>query len=250
MEVTPEFGPGDATVEVEVLIDVAVGGQPAHLAGVGSDDAEAARNLMLDQALEGPEQHGQSLALVRTTDEQHPQVLGLGLRAARCGFDVDSVRDDRVVTAVPAAAGPGCRLGDRDPGGKTVHHPLRTGQGRQAMRHRLGCVGVECADHRSVAGEARIPTVDRSGRLVDVDDVEVALLDGPARDADRLGEERDVRDRAVGTDPDRATGGNQVVRELDLFSRRPVEQLGKTVGRIERGNDTHVMASIDEFLGQ
>ena len=55
----------------------------------------------------------------RPTKSRRSSSLG-GLRALRRSVDVDAVRDDRVLAAEPAAAGPGGGLGDGDPRGELV----------------------------------------------------------------------------------------------------------------------------------
>ncbi len=94
------------------------------------------------------------------------------LRAVRSAADVDPVGDDLVVTAEPAPARPLGRLGDGDPCRELVDHAPGSEQVGGVVGDRLGRVGVEGADHRSLGVKRRVPPDQRRDRLVDVDHVE------------------------------------------------------------------------------
>ena len=79
------------------------------------------------------------------------------------------------MAAEPAPAGPGGRLGDGDPRREPVDHAPGAEQVGDVVGDRLGRVGVEGPDHRSLGVKRRVPADQRRDRLVDVDDVELAL---------------------------------------------------------------------------
>ena len=189
VQLGPEALAGDAAADVDRAHQLGVGDVAEDVLAVGADHGEAAGNV-LDQGAEGGQQDRQALALLGAADEEDPQLLAARRRRARRRVDVDPVGDDRVVAAVPAATGPGGRLGDGDPGREAVEHPPGAGRVGDVVGHRLGRVGVEGPDHRRPRAQRRVPADQRRQRLVDVDDVELVGAHRPARGDDPAARER------------------------------------------------------------
>jgi hypothetical protein len=246
----PQLRAGDAARQVDEAQQLRVRQVAEDVLALGPDHGQPAGHV-LDQGAEGGEQDRQALALLGAADEGDPELAAGRLRPGRSGADVDPVGDDLVAAAVPAPAGPGRRLGDGDPGREAVEEAAGADRGGDVVGDRLGRVGVEGADDRGAGAERRVPADQRHQRLVDVDHVELALAQlPPRRDRAAGGEGRDVGDRAVGADPDRAAEGGEVVRQLARFRRRPVQRTAEPIRRIEGSEDADVVAPAEELLGK
>ena len=149
MQLGPEILAGDAAVDVDRAQQLGVGEVAQHVLALGPDHGQPAGHV-LDQGAEGGQQDRQPLALLGPADEEDPQLLAGRVGRAGSGADVDPVGDDRVVAAVPAAAGPGGRLGDGDPGREAVEEAAGADRVGDVVGQRLGRVGVEGADHRGL----------------------------------------------------------------------------------------------------
>ena len=171
-----------------------------------ADHRQLGRDL-LAQRLEGAQEDRQALALDGLADEGDPQRLARCAAAGRGdapGRQRDAVRDDPVVAAVEAPAGPGGGLGDRDAPGQVVElaagpHEVRDHVRRPGLR-----VAVEGADHRRVGRGHGVPGQRRRDRLVHVHDVEAARAQLPPHLRDAVRGAGEVRDRAVGRPADGA----------------------------------------------
>jgi hypothetical protein len=162
---------------------------------------------VLTQRLERAQEHRQALSLDRLPDEDQPQRrVGIARHFGQLGRHLDPVRDDAVLAAVEAPAGPRSGLGNGDAHMKVVELALGPEHevGEEAVAERVLGVAVEGADQRRARGVERVVADPRRVRLVDVDDVEVAGPQLAAQSGDRVGRQREVRDRAVGLDPDGA----------------------------------------------
>jgi hypothetical protein len=246
----PEPVFGDATADLDPAQRLRVGEVTQHVVAFGADHCEAGGDV-LDQRFEGAQQDRQALALLRPADEQHAQLPADRLRPARSGVDVDPVGDYLVVAAEPATAGPGGRLGDRDPRREPVEDAPRPEGRGDVVRDRLGRVGVEGADDGSARAEGRVPADQRHDRLVHVDDVEIAAAKLAPRGEDAAGREgSEVGDRAVGGEARRAAQRHEVVGRPPLLRRRPVKRPAEPVGRVEGSENANVMAAAEELLGK
>ena len=212
-QLSPENRVRDLAEHVDVVHQVRVADAARDLLGVRADDGQPGGDV-LDQRLEGGEQDRQALALLGPPDEEEPKLVARGLQALRRGPDVDAVGDDRVLAAEPAAAGPGGRLGDGDAGGELVEAATGAEQAGRVIREGLGRVGVERPHDGSAAEDHRVPADDRRQRLVHVDDVVVAGLELTAERDRALRKDREIRDRAVRADAERAPQRDQVVGSL------------------------------------
>ena len=225
-----------------------VGEVAEHVLALGADHGEAAGHV-LDQGAESGQQDRQALALLRAADEEHAQLLARRLRPLRRGGDVDAVGDHLVVAAEPAPPGPGGRLGDGDPRREPVEDAPGAERRGDAVGQCLGRVGVEGADRGGVGAERGVPADQRHHRLVDVDDVEVALVQLAARGDHAAGREgREVGDRAVGGEARRAPERDQVVGDLARLRRGTVQGPAEAAGRIEWREHANVMAAAEELL--
>ncbi len=246
----PQLRAGDAAGKVDEAQQLRVGQVAEHVLALGADHGQPAGHV-LDQGTEGGEQDRQPLALLGAADESDAQLVAGRLRPGRGGVDVDAVGDDLVAAAKPAPAGPGGRLGDGDPGREPVEEAAGANRVGDVVGEGLGRVGVEGADDRGAGTESRVPADQRHHRLVDVDDVEVAVAELPARRQDAAGQRgREVGDGAVGADPDRAPERGEVIRQLPRFGRRPVQGTAEPIRRIEGSEDTHVVAPAEKLLGK
>ncbi len=164
---------------------------------------------------------------------------------------VDPVRDDLVRASVPAPPGPGGGLGDRDPLVQLVELALRAEHVRDPVRTGLRRIRVEGADDGCVGERAGIPGEHRGGRLLHVDDVELAGAELTPHAGDRIGQGRDVGDGAVRGNPDRATERDQVVRARpDARFSTAVERASEAIGRVPGGQDADLVIPGDEVLGE
>ena len=98
----------------------------------------------------------------------------------------------------------------------------------------LGRVGVEGADDGRAGERAGVPAQHRRRRLVDVDDVEAPGLELASHRGHRGGKRRQVRDGAVGGEPDRSLERDQVVGAARGSAARAVEHPAEAVRRIPR----------------
>ena len=217
-------------------LDVRLGSGLGEIAGdvvvAGADDGEL-RGHVLDEALEGLQQDGQALALLGPADEQHSQLLGLGLRSGRRPVQVDPVRDDLVLASEPAPAGPGGRFGNRDPRVKLVELAAGAGEVGDVVRDRLGRVGVEGRDHRRAAIRDRVPADEACGWLVHVHHVGVELGKLAAQGDGARRERRVVGDRAVHPERHAASERAHVAGLLPLLRGSLVEQAREPVGPVQ-----------------
>ena len=193
----------------------------------------------------GVEQHGQALAgLVETAEEHQPLETGRGRTDLRhvggvgcCGIlrDAHAVGDEHRVAAelldLPAPR----HLRHGDAAADALQHRPQQGRGqlqRQRLRRRRVVRGHDGA-HRGAHGEHGVA---RRIRLVDVQHVEVAVGD-PAPDLPRRhGAERQPRHRPVVRDRDRAPAA------LDEF--------GYLGGRAGRTDQADLVAARPELLAQ
>jgi hypothetical protein len=204
---------------------------------------------VLDQGAEGGQQDRQALALLRAADEEDPQLLGGRGRLARRRVDVDPVGDDRVVAAVPAAAGPGCGLGHGDPGREAVEEAAGADRVGDVVGQGPGRVGMEGADHGRPRAEGGVPADQRHQRLVDVDHVEAAAAHLAARRHDATGREGgEVGDGAVGAEAGGAPERRQVLGRVVRFGARPVQQATDPAWRIEGSEHADVVAPREKLL--
>ena len=248
-QLAPENRVRDLAEHVDVLHQVRVADAARDLLGVRADDGQPGGDV-LDQRLEGGEQDRQALALLGAPDEEEPKLVARGLRALRRGLDVDAVGDDRVLAAEPAAPGPGGRLGDGDAGGELVEAATGAEQAGGVIREGLGRVGVERPHDGSAAEDHRVPADDRRQRLVHVDDVVVAGLELAAERDRALRKDREIRDRAVRADAERAPQRDQVVGSLPQLGMGAVQAATDAVRRIPGSQHANVIPPGDELLRQ
>ena len=187
----------------------------------------------------------------RPTKRMRNSPAGAARRRARRRVDVDPVGNDRVVAAVPAAAGPGGRLGDGDPGRKPVEHAAGAEPVGDVVRHRLGRVGVEGADDRGPRPQGRVPADQRRQRLVNVDHVELLPAHlTPRRQHPAGGKRRQVADGAVDPEAHRPPQRRHVVRHLARFRRRPVQHPADPARGVVRGKHANVVAAAEKLLSK
>jgi hypothetical protein len=202
---------------------------------------------VLDERLERGQQDRQPLALLGAADEQHPELLGVAVRARRRRGDVDAVRDHLVAAAEPAPPGPGGGLGDGDPRVELVELAARAEEVGDPVRHRLRRVGVERPDHGGVGKRAGVGGQHRRRRLVDVDDIEAPGAKLAAHRRHRVGKDREVGDRAVGGEPDRPAERDQVVGALANLGAGAVQEPGAAIRRVVGGEHPDLVAALDEL---
>jgi hypothetical protein len=249
VEVLPEGRPRDSPEGVDARLDRGVGHVALDVVGRRTDQGEA-RGHLLDQPLERLQEHRQSLALLRSAHEQHPQLLRGRLGAGRRAVDIDPVRDHVVVAPEPAAAGPSGRLRDGDPGAQLVELPPGPEHVRDRVRHPLGRIGVERADHRRTGERAGVPGEHRRRGLVNVDDVEPPRGQLAPHRGDGGGKGGEVGDRAVGGDAHGALERDQVVGAPALLGGGAVEHPADAVRRVPGRHHPHLVAACDQGLGQ
>jgi hypothetical protein len=165
----------------------------------GPGDREASLDPGTAQRLEGPQQHGEALALLGAAHEQDLQLLVRAqLIRARRG-QIHPIRHDPVAAAVVALRGPARGLRHRDAGAQLRVDPARTEDVRgQLVREGARRVGVERAHHRRARSLGGVPGDHGDVWLMHVDHVVVAVAQLPPQHADRLPERaREVRDRPV-----------------------------------------------------
>ena len=190
------------------------------LLGARADQRERRRHVVA-QRLERPQQDREPLAFNGLADEHDPQrarPLVAQIRSRSCGSrrsapagaigrgQVNAVGHDPVAPAEEAPSRPRRRLGHGDAHAQVVHPPpTPERRGCDPVGQRVLGVRVKRADQRQLArAEQRVPADQRNDRLVEVDGVIAALAQLAAQREDRVRPCRDVRDRAVGGDPDRA----------------------------------------------
>ena len=117
------------------------------------------------------------------------------------------------------------------------------------VRHRLGRVGVEGADHRRAAEGVRVPGDQRRRRLVDVDHVVAPGAQLAAHPDQPVGERGQVRDGAVGAEADGPAERDQVVgRGRGPRARSGAGDALRRVGRIPGREHANVVAARQELL--
>ena len=156
---------------------------------------------------------------------------------------VDAVRNDLVLAAEPAPAGPPRGLGHGDPRVELVELSPGADQRGGVIRPRLGRVGVKRADDRRASVGAGVPAGDRRYRLVDVHHVGRELGEAAAERGHTLRKRREVRDRAVGSDPDAPPQAPYMVRQLRDAGLRAVERASERVRRVERRHHGQLVAA-------
>ena len=227
--------------------------QRPDLLGRGADDRQLGRHLAA-QRLEGAQQHRQALALDGLADEHDPQrVAGrTGARAGNAaGGQRDAVRDDLVVAAVEAPAGPGRGLGDGDPGGQMVELAARAEQRGDHMRRDRLRVAVEGADERRIRAGQRVPAHDRRDRLVQVDDVGRERGQLAAQRRDRARRAREVGDRAVERPADRAAERHEPLgHRARLRARAAVQHGGPADVAVEGREDADLVPRGGQLGGE
>ena len=127
---------------------------------------------------------------------------------------------------------------------QAVHAPPAAERHRRdAVRERVLGIGVEGADERQLAGRAeRVPRDHRHDRLVDVGHVVAARAQLAAQRGDGVRRHREVGDRSVGREPDRAAERDEALgRGVALRARALVKPRRETVVRIERRDDARLV---------
>ena len=250
VQLSPEAVAGDATADVDRAQQLGVGEVTQHVLALGPDHRQPAGHV-LDQGTKGSQQNRQALALLRAADEEDAQLARRGRRRARRCVDVDPVGNDRVVAAIPAAPGPGGRLGDGDPGREAVEHAASTEAVGDVVGHRLGRVGVKGADDRGPRSQSRVPAGQRRQRLVDVDDVEVLAAHLPSgRQHPTAWEWRQIAHGSVDSKAHRAPQRRQVIRQIPRFRRRSVQDPADPARRVIGGKHANVVATAEELLSK
>ena len=145
VERVPQLLARDPAARVDALARLGIGEVAVEVAGVGADQRQPRRDV-LDQRLEGGEQHGKALAFLGPADEHDPELVGAALRPGRRRAQIDAVRNHLVLAAEPAATGPGGGLGDRDPRVQLVERTAGAAGDPDQVRKRPRRVGMERAD--------------------------------------------------------------------------------------------------------
>jgi hypothetical protein len=227
--------------------------QRSELLARGADHGELGGDV-LAQGLERAQQQRQPLALDRLTDEHDRQPVG----AARCagagqhvGIDADAVGNHAIVPAEEAPARPGRGLRDRDPHVQTVEHAARAHRVGQAVGELALAVGVEGADERQPGRVGGDPAGERRDGLMDVHDVVAAAAQLVVERRHAVRGDRQIRDRAVGLEADRAAQRHQVVGHRQrLRGRAAVQDRRVQIHRVIRREHADVMALGEELFGE
>ena len=174
-----------------------------------ADQLEARRDP-LAQRLERAQRDRQALALDGLADERDAQRALHARQRRRLALEAlgqrHAVGDHAVAPAEEALARPRRRRRDGDPHAQPLKAPRRAEEVAEAVGEAVGRVGVKGPDERRAASRSSASQlISGHDRLVDVDDVVAAARAAPrAEPQDRQRRDRDVGDRAVGGQADRA----------------------------------------------
>ena len=187
--------------------------QRANLVVRGARHGQPGSHARAAQRLEGPQQHGQPLALLRAPDEQQAQLAVLVAGPARPGRrEVHAVGHDPVAAAVAALRGPAGRLGDGDPAAQLrVEAPQARHVGAEQAECDVRGVGVEGGDRGHPGRLGGVPARRPGVGLVDVHDVVAAAAELASERRHRAGAQGEVRHRSVHREAHRAAERHQVV---------------------------------------
>jgi hypothetical protein len=227
--------------------------QRVDLLAVGADDDQL-DGKVLAQRLERAQQHRQPFAFDGLADEDQPQRrVGSARSLGQLRRHLDPVGHDAVLAAEEAPARPGRRFGDRDAYVQVVELALGAEHdvGEEPVAERVVRVAVEGADEGRACRVEHVVADRRRVRLVDVDDVEATCPELASQRGDRVGEQRQVRHRAVCLDPDGAAERHEPVGHLaGLWARTAMHPRGQAVGRVVGSEDANVVAAGHELPGE
>jgi hypothetical protein len=157
---------------------------------------------------------------------------------------------DPVAPAIEALCRPSGRLGHGDTRVQPIQAPSPAHRDRaDPIGDGVGGVGVERAHQRQLArGHQRVEADQRHDRLVNVCHVVATGAQGAANRIDRVGRARQIGDRAVGGNPDRAAQSHEILRWLAPLGSRPAVQTRRErVVGIERREDVRLVSLRNEL---
>ena len=180
--------------------------------GVAPAIGQAGLHAGAAQGLEGAQEHRQPLAFLGAAHEQQPQLVVGSRRIGPGSGQVHAVGNDAIAASVEALGGPASGLGDRDPGAQLRVEAACSADVRGDVVGQEACgIRVERGHGRPRRCLSRKPGHPRRVGLVDVDYVVAARAQLAAQLVDCVGEHREVRNRSVHRQADRAAQWDHVI---------------------------------------